>query len=905
MTNKESTPTLIQTKLHRPPLPVMMVHRPRLTKWLKQHQRRPLTLVSAPAGYGKSTLISCWLSSVECPTAWVSLDEGDNKLGGFLSYFLAAVQTMFPNALPETQSLLTTAAQPSIPAIANTLVNELNQIEENFILVLDDYHLIETQNIHDLVCELLAHPVPNFHMVLGTRNDPPLPLVTLRANNQVTEVRIQNLRFNQEETQKLFQKMIGISIDPMELDAINNQAEGWVTGLRLAALALQYRVGTGVLQGKLTVQNRFVTEYLFREILAKQASIMSDCMLKTSILDRFCEDLCATVCFPGTNPADNGSSQTDFEGSHFLEWLQASNLFVIPLDDHNQWFRYHNLFQEFLHQEFVHRFSPDEIKNLHKAAGHWFARHALIEEALNHLFAGKDIPSAIDLVARHRYQMMNATQWPRLERWLSSFPAEVIETSAELWMLKIWLAYYRGQFAEIPALLQQLTAIMTNDHSPEIANRLAGEIQALQGLLAYYTTHAEDAVTFSRHALEVLPHELWIVRVMARMYLAGGLLLQGDLNGCLQTYYEAFKVETVQSNPFKATLLITLCNIHWVAADLQSVVQAAKQSIAFCSESDHPQILAYGKYHLGSVYYQHNEIALAEELFTSVVARPYLNYGRCYMDSACGLALVYQAQGRESEAREVAEAAAAFQLETGNMSQYPVALALQAEIALRQGSLPAASQWAARLDPVPPLVPIPWFLSLHLTLVKVWLAQKSSASLAKAAGLLNRLQEYLEGIHNTRFLIDTLAMQALLFDATGDQVAALSVLEKALQLAQPGGFLRVFLDLGTPMAGLLRQLSVPQSMKGYLDQIWAGFSNGQGTKSLRGAAALPEPLTRREFEILELLGKRLTNKEIAENLVISPGTVKGHTIRIYQKLNVSNRRQAVQMAISLGILLPG
>jgi len=274
------------------------------------------------------------------------------------------------------------------------------------------------------------------------------------------------------------------------------------------------------------------------------------------------------------------------------------------------------------------------------------------------------------------------------------------------------------------------------------------------------------------------------------------------------------------------------------------------------------------------------------------------------MDSACGLALVYQVQGKETKAREVAETAVAFQLETGNMSQYPVALALQAEVALRQGNLPAANQWAAKLDPVPPLVPMPWFLAPHLTLVKVWLAHNTTASLAKAALLLNQLQEYLEGIHNTRFLIDTFALQALLLDATGDRLAALSALEKALQLAQPGGFLRVFLDLGTPMAGLLRQLNVQQSLRGYLDQIWAGFSNSQGVKVLGGSLELLDPLTKREFQILELLRERLTNNEIAQALVISPGTVKGHTIRIYQKLIVKNRRQAVQKAISLGILLP-
>jgi len=846
--------------------------------------------------------MSCWLSSADCSTAWVSLDAHDSQLGNFLGYFLAAIETIFPDAFPESKALLTVTPQPSITAIAHTLISELNQIEEPFILVLDDYHLIETQIVHDLLSELLVHPPLNLHLVLGTRMDPPLPLATLRANNQMTEIRLQNLRFNQEETQKLFQEMIGISVDPTNIKGINAQAEGWVTGLRLAALAMYHRVGPDPIQGELSVQNRYVTEYLFNEILAKQASALSNCLLKTSILNRFCAELCKAICFPETTLAVDESSQPELNGAHFLEWLQASNLFVIPLDDQSEWFRYHHIFQDFLRQELERRSDPDEILKLHTIAGHWYAENGWIEEALNHLLVANNMTDAIELIAQHRYQMMNDTQWPRLERWLSLFPVEIIEASAELWMLKTWLTYHRGQFAEIPALLQHLAAILGNGTYQEIDDRLVGEIRALQGLVAYYTADAEGAVTLSRQALEILPPELWIVRVMARMYLAGGLMLQGDLNGCLRTYYKAFEVETVQSNPFKATLLMTLCNIHWVAADLQSVVQAAKQSIAFCSETDHPQILAYGKYHLGSVYYQHNEIALAEEMFSSVVARPYLNYGRCYMDSACGLALVYQAQGRETEAREVAGAAAAFQLETGNMSQYPVALALQAEIALRQGRLPVASQWAAKLDPGPPLTPMPWFLAPHLTLVKVWLAQNTASSLMKATELLGRLQAYLTGIHNTRFLIDTLALRALLSDAAGDQVTTLAALEQSLRLAQPGGFIRAFADLGPPMARLLSQLRVDRGLQTYVDEIQAAFPESQETASTEGQSFLPEPLTNRELQILELLKRRLTNKEIAVQLMISVGTVKGHTVHIYDKLNVKSRRQAVEKALALGIL---
>jgi len=238
----ESVP-IIQTKLNRPPLPVDLVPRPRLTEWLEQRRGRPLTLVSAPAGYGKSTIISCWLESVDCPTAWVSLDEHDNELGGFLSYFLAAIQTIFPNAVPETQALLLVTPLPPIAAIAHTLINELNQIKPPYILVLDDYHLIETQTIHDLLNELLLFPPLNLHLVMGTRMDPLLPLVTLRANSQVSEIRIQDLRFNQAETSLLFQKMVGYPVDPAVVVHVDAQAEGWVTGLRLAALAMRHRIG--------------------------------------------------------------------------------------------------------------------------------------------------------------------------------------------------------------------------------------------------------------------------------------------------------------------------------------------------------------------------------------------------------------------------------------------------------------------------------------------------------------------------------------------------------------------------------------------------------------------------------------------------------------------------------------
>jgi LuxR family maltose regulon positive regulatory protein len=886
-----------------------MVMRPRLTEWLNERQGRPLTLVSAPAGYGKSTLISCWLEQADCPTAWVSLDERDNDLVSFLSYFLAAIVKVFPDAVPESQALLAATSLPPVSPIANILINELNRIEEQFILVLDDYQVIEDHSIHQLLNELLLHPPRNLHLVMGTRMDPPLSLVTLRAKGMLTEVRIPSLRFNPEETRLLFQQMFAIPVDQDTLIEIESQAEGWVTGLRLAALAMRHRVAQDSLPGELSANNRYVTEYLVNEILEKQAATLSDCMLKTSILNRLCTSLCEAVCSRGGGVSGNGSSHpdsavSDLSGAQFLEWLQDSNLFVIPLDDQREWFRYHHLFRDFLQQELARRLGPDEIGKLHAAAGRWFAANGWIEEGLSHLLAAGEISAAIELVAQYRYRMLNNTQWLRLDRWLSLFSQEMIESSAELWMLKTWLAYHRGQWAELPALLRHLATITEGEANKGIADKLAGEISTLYSLLAYHNGDAERVISQARKALDLIDPEFWIVRVLARVYLSGGLQMTGDDKGSYSALYEAFVEEQVQSRRFKATLLLTACSIHWVSADLGSMARAAKQSIALCQEIDFREIFEFGNSQLGRVHYQWNNLSAAEDLFAGVVSRPYQNYGESYTNSVCGLALTRQALGKETQALETIDEAFGFLLETGNTTQLPLVQASQAEVALMQGRLAVASQWAAKLDPVPPLVPMPWFLAPHLTLVKVWLAQNTPASQNQARKLLSQLEEYLEGIHNTRFLIETLALQALLDDVTGDQPAAQAALEKALRLAQPGGFIRLFVDLGPGMARLLAQLKVDNGLHTYVEQILPAFRGSQRAAPSIAQGELLEPLTNRELQILKLLEERLTNKEIAVQLVITPGTVKGHTSHIYQKLDVKGRRQAVEKARALGILSP-
>ncbi len=904
MPEAENSSSLIQTKLNRPPLPVDLVPRPHLTTCLEQRRERPLTLVSAPAGYGKSTLISYWLESVDCPSAWLSLDERDNEIGIFLGYFLAAIETIFPGAMSETKALLMVAPLPPISAMARIMINELNQIEEPFILVLDDYHLIESQIIGDLINELLLHLPRNLQIVLGTRKDPPLDLVSLRAKSQVTEIRIQDLRFNLEEVKQFFHKMVGTSIDWTDIVGIDAETEGWVTGLRLAALAMRHRIGRDSFPGEISAQNRYVTEYLVTEILAKQEYWLSECMLKISILERFCADICEEVCLQGAESHKNELAGSQLSGVGFLEFMQDSNLFVVPLDDQDEWFRYHHLFRHILQQELFSRFSVEQIEELHIAAGHWYAQEGLLEEALNHLLTGGETKAAIKLVSKHRRRLMNAGRWPRLERWLNLFSSEMIEKSAELWMLKTWLVYHHGLWSELPAQLEQLSAIMAGKPDQELANNLTGEINSLKSLVAYHSGDIEGAISMARQALDFLQGDFWIARVLARTYLSISLLLSGDASGGYHAIYDAFQEEKVQSEHLKVTLLMTACYFHWISADLHSAAQAARKSIEICPETDYQSILGYGKYNLARVYYQQNKLAEAEELFASIVAKPYHNFGECYTSSACGLVMTLQAQGNAAKARQVTDVTIAFLLETGNTTQLPFALALQAELDLMQERLPSARKWAEKLNKMPPMVPMAGFIAPNLTLIKVWLAENTPASLNKAAKLLNQIRKYLMSIHHARLQIETLALQALWQDAVGDQPAALVTLEKSLKLAQPGGFIRLFVDLGPQMEVLMSRLNLDRDLQNYIEQIRSVFQESRRETQVLDLEDYPKPLTNREMQILELLKGRLTNKEIASQLVISPGTVKAHTIRIYRKLAVNSRRQAVEKAIALGILYP-
>lgn len=907
---------LIRTKLQRPQLPGDLVLRQRLLDRLRAGLSRKLTLISAQAGAGKSTLMAQWLADVarQYHSTWLSLDEHDNDLVVFVSYLIGAVQTAVPGACEETLGLLGAAQTPPLRLISTSLTRELADLagaisgdgspsadpsKHGLILALDDYQFITEPAIHELMSDLIQHLPREVHVALASRMDPPLPLSRLRARREMTEIRFIDLRFTPGEAHTFLQGAFDREVSAEAADLLVEKVEGWVVGLRLAALTVRMLDDEEVVEEPFwSGSGALIADYMLHEVLAAQSPEIQDFLLRISILDRFCAPLCEAVT--GIPAA---------RSQEIVDWVARSNLFLVPLDAEGMWYRYHQLFRDLLRTRLERHYGASAVATLHIHAGVWYAEHELIDEAIDHLLAADNVTAAADVVAWHRAEMMNQARWALLNRWVSRFPSDVLDQYPELLMLKTWLLYHQARYAELPAWLKRVEASLVRvPLAPDTPDELQGEMDALRSMVAYRTGDAEAAIVHARSSLERTRSDLWIVRSLARLMLALALQMKGDLRGAYAAIHEGFVQEEVSTPEFMATLLLTLCNVHWIAGDLQGLARAAGGCIARSQGAASPQVGNFCHYHLGSARYQQNDLASADQCFSTACRQPYRSYGNAALYGACGLGLTRQAQGRPDEAWEAAESAVDIVLETGNTTHLAEAQAFQAEVALMQGKLSIASRWAAQFDPVPPLSPAYGFFSPHLTLAKVWLAQNTPASRGQAADLLSRLQAFFTSTHNVRFSIETLALQALLSSAEGDEPVALTALREAVALAEPGGFIRLFVDLGPSMACLLEQLRRQRVTPRYIARILVAFGEedilvGTGGRKMRiQDAVLVEPLTSRELEVLSLLAKHRTNRQIAEELFISPGTVKTHTLRIYRKLDVRGRQQAVAKARELDIL---
>ncbi len=899
---------IIKTKLYRPPLTKDHLHRQRLLDLLDKHWYLPLTLVSAPAGYGKSTLVSCWLNTINIPSAYVSLDENDNDLRLFLSYFLAAIRTIFPGSCPEIEAMINSTDLPPVSVLTPNLINALDQIEKEFILVLDDYHSVHEQAIHNLLSDLLCHPPKPLHLVIVTRRDPPLHLSTFRASGKMTEIRIRELRFSAKETAEFLQNTLQKSFGETMAANVEKHTEGWVAGLRIIALFLQQKEDAQNIFSLPKGDSPHIMDYLFNEVILKQPKYIQEYLLITSILDRFCASLCQAVCMPGTEPG-----VCEIGGADFLTWLKHSNLFLISLDDQQRWFRHHHLFQQVLQQKLKDRFSTENIALFHKRAAEWFAENGILEEAFRHFLSSGDTQAASRLVADHRHYIMNREQWNLLDRLLNLLPEEIIYKSPELLLARIWLYENRARISEVISLFGQCEAIVEGlvANGYVVKKHLRGEVDALASACHYLRADGEAAIACSTRALETISPDNASALGFALVVLALAKQMTGDHTGAIQVLIQSLSEAESRGTTYKGRLLAGFCFIYWMEGDLDNVNQTAVHYLDIGKRHHLPESRIFAEYFLGIVAYQLNDLTAAEHYLTSSMEESkFVNFNN-FAQSVFALSLTHSALGHSDQAQRIIESLINLSFDTGNSDIFQTAKAFQSELVLRTGKVTKDTFWIEQKENEP-FIPVYRCYSPYITAAKILIVHGTSDSWERAITFLERLRGFFTSTHNTPLLIEVLALQALLYDAQGTENAALSALHQAITLAKPGGFIRLFIDLGSRIANMLRQLAIKNIEVNYIGKILSAFRdqeqriihdlfNHQTVQSSSKTNKISiEPLTNRELEILALLAQRLSNKEIAKKLSISSDTVKRHTITIYQKLNVHNRKEASAKAKSLG-----
>ena len=895
---------ILRTKLNRPPVAPDIHPRDRLLKMIEESRQLPLCLISAPSGYGKSTLASRWLAACDCSNAWLSLDAQDNDPRLFLAYFLSAIQSACPMVGQGTRALLEAAHLPPLPVLTRSLLNDLNELDQDLILVMDDYHLITNLQVHDLLVEVLRHPPGMFHLVLLTRRDPPLPISTLRGRGQMIDITLSQLRFTVEEMMSFLQKALNITVDSTTADLLEKKTEGWVTGLRLAALAMKHQHDVNWEQLASKGINSFAMDYLLAEVISKQSPARATLMMQTSILDRFCAPLCEELCLL---KEDGEGVEEKLSGEEFIEWLKQTNLFVIPLDTDNRWFRYHHLFQDLLQKQLRRHHSLQGINALHGRASKWFAGENLVEEALKHALASGEPVAAAQIIEDHRHVVLNNDQTYMLEKWLAMLPDEVAMQRPQILLAKAWIAYEQLRVEEIPPLLERCESLMGKKKRDR---GLLGEISLYKGILAFFQGQINHSLEFIKKAQDCLPEQFKLPRGDAEIYFGLAHQVIGKKGYAIKTLTKKIQSTPGQTGMMTSRQIATISFLHLIAGELEQSAQAAAQFREVAKNSQFLYTDLWGTYLQGSCTLQRFDLEKAYTHLALAAEKKYLFHPRGAMDALTGIAITHWAMQREDESEITLQEQLVFARQSGDLYNLVIANSSRARLALLRGDLDSADRWLHTFDDTHNVYSMLFFMEIPcITQCRVLLAIGSDSSLRVASEKLQFLWKETNQIHNIFQMIDIGVLQVLVYQKQDRVDEALRVLERVVTLAKPGGWIRPFVEGGPQIAEMLNTLIKQKIEVYYLKKILAAFSNA-GDK---GRAQIPnqkseienpiiEPLTNREEEILNFLAQRLQNKEIAEKLFISVETVKTHLQNIFQKLSVSNRRQAVATGKTLGIL---
>ena len=892
---------LLRTKLTIPQRRAALVSRPRLFEHLNSGLDGKLILISAPAGFGKTTLITDWISHVGRPVAWLSLDGGDNDPGLCMEYFIGALRTIKPKVGASALRLFRSSPKVPIKTILTDLINEICSLPGYFILILDDYHTITNKNIHSALGLLLENLPPNMLIVILTRADPPLYLAYLRGRGQLTELRANDLRFTLEETTEFLNENMKLGLNQEEISSLDARSEGWAAGLQMAAVSLKGRINKAEFIDAFSGNNRNITDYLFEEVFRCQSADMQSFMLETAILDQLTGPLCDAV-----------TGRTD--SSLMLEIMKKANLFVLALDDEGRWYRYHRLFADLLLNSLKNS-KPQMVSELYKRASLWYEQNGLAIQAIEHALLGKDFSLASILIIRHAETTLMNGELATFKRWTLSLPEENIKSNPVLIIYQVladlWL--HGGSLKREEEKLQEIAQLDTQ-------GQLTGAVLAVQAILS--TVHGETlrSVDLANRALAILPPESKFWRSIAIPCLGQFSLLRGVLPAipiAIDLFNEAVEMGRKTGNLSSTALgLRRLAEAHIAAGQLHEA-RACYQKIIDSATDSRGKLLpwaSFGLIGLGSLARAWRDLDRAVAFLNQGIQLASGKLGLWQIEGYVNLARIRDSQGDTIEADKLIYNARQLTSESPDSKEFDIFIsANEILMFLRRGNLSAATQWAMErglsnagnsevIGEVDQKA-VAGYYSSELELItfsRVCLAQ---GNLGEAIQLLETLSRSAEGFGRIGIIIEILMLEALAYKASGKPEKALDLLKRSLMLAEPGRYISLFVDEGVPMANLLFEAAKQKITPEYTQCLLQAFSVPAPKPELFSKPSkIAEPLSDRELDVLALLAQGLSNKEISHRLSIELRTVKWHTGNIFGKLGVKNRTQAVARAREIEIL---
>lgn len=894
--------TLIRTKLRLPFTRPELVPRLHLQEQIAQGLRGPLTLVTAPAGFGKTTLVASHIANCGLPIAWLSLDKDDNQAGRFLNYLVAALQEADYTIGNEAAQLVAAAQQAPPEAILTSLINDLDTSEGEIVLVLDDYQYIKNQVVHDVVTFLLEHCPNTFHLLVATRSDPPLPLTRLRARGQTIELRTADLSFTEVEAAVFLNDVMGLNLDAGSVAALAERTEGWVAGLQMAALSMRDREDVrGFIEG-FSGTNRYILDYLMEEVLASQPPEIQRFLLYTSILERLTAPLCDAVTeIQEKMDSSNESIPSSRDSQSILEYLDRANLFLIPLDDARVWYRYHHLFADLLRAR-LHQTHPDLIHHLHMRASAWLEEKGIISEAIHHLFAIQEIGRAADLIERYGPVYL-AQSDPSIFQMADSLPAEMLIARPKIGIYLAWFLIVQGHTRKAVQILHDVRRQLADLDSGQ--QWMQTFIATALAFLAPPGSNPDVYPLPDFRLLDEIPADEMVLRNAADFLYGMALARRGELHRAVEVSLECIQRERLQRGTLTIpTLAPFLSRFYLMLGRLHASANLCREFLDPIQERGIRFVYTAGsmKIDLGEVLYEWNCLDEAELHIRDGLRdnEPWRNI----MTDGFGLVALtrlLQSKGKYAEAMQVVEKFEKRLREDSQPREFDEDLrTLRVRVELSSGDLQSPSLWADQIL-------LSEDFELHeeyyrLTLARIRMAQGRYAEVEKI--LAGMTPQITAGSRITRQLECNLLL-ALAVAGQQRLPEAFKFIESTLALAEPEGYMRIFLDVGEPVRELLTAYlrSDAPAHKIYARNILDAFSLTRQTSSPGPQpAGLIEPLSGRELEVLELLALGKSNREIAGQLFVSPGTVKAHTSSIYRKLDVANRTEAVARARQLDIL---